>query len=146
MLPIPGVAAVAGVIEGVAMVAQGNLAGAGGALVAAAAGLVGAGPLVKGGIMALKSAHGGLKHWKRITQTAQAMGKKGWIDIRINKQQVDAMGKVVGKNRPDISGINPKTGQRHNIEFDTKAASSRKHTAKVNANDPNAKNTFIIMK
>ena len=57
MLPIPGVATVAGVIEGVAMVAQGNFAGAGGARVGAAAGLVGAGAIVKGVKMAIKGGH-----------------------------------------------------------------------------------------
>jgi RHS repeat-associated protein len=89
--------------------------------------------------------HGGDAHWERIKQIADAMKKKDWEDIRINRKQVDAAKNKVGNNRPDISGINPRTGQRHNIEIDTKASSSAKHKATVNANDPNAKNTFITL-
>ncbi len=89
--------------------------------------------------------HGGKAHWQRIQQTANAMERKGWQDIRINRRQVDAAGNVVGRNRPDLSGINPRTGQRHNIEFDTSASSSARHETTVNANDPNAKNTFIVL-
>jgi hypothetical protein len=89
--------------------------------------------------------HGGDKHWERIRQIADAMERNGWTDIRINRQQVDAAGNVVGKNRPDISGINPRTGQRHNIEIDTSPRSSATHQSKVDANDPSAANTYIVL-
>jgi len=89
--------------------------------------------------------HGGDTHWQRIQQTANGMERKGWQDIRINRQQVDSTGNVAGRNRPDLSGINPRTGQRHNIEFDTRASSSARHQTTVNANDPNARNTFIVL-
>jgi len=89
--------------------------------------------------------HGGKSHWDRITQIADAMKRKGWGNIRVNRQQVDAAGKVVGKNRPDLSAINPRTGKRVNIEIDTKAASSANHRKTVNANDPSSKNTYIVL-
>jgi len=73
------------------------------------------------------------------------MEKKGWRDIRINRQQVDVYGRVVGRNRPDISGINPVTNRRHNIEIDTRPGSSANHRTTVTARDPNAKNTFIVL-
>jgi RHS repeat-associated protein len=89
--------------------------------------------------------HGGNKHWDRITKIAKAMINKGWTDVRINKRQVDAKGNEVGLNRPDISGVNPITQQRHNIEIDSTRASSRHHQTVVNKNDPNAKNTYIVL-
>ena len=88
--------------------------------------------------------HGGDVHWQRLQQIALAMERKGWRDVRINRQQVDVAGKVVGRNRPDISGINPRTGQRHNIEIDRNPSSSAGHRTIVNANDPTAKNTYIV--
>ncbi len=87
--------------------------------------------------------HGSPRHWNRITQSADKMNQLKWRDIRVNRRQVDAAGKVVGKNRPDLAGINPRTNVRHNVEFDTNPASSARHRAVVNANDPAAKNTFI---
>ena len=71
------------------------------------------------------------------------MNSKGWQDVRVNQRQVDAAGNVVGRNRPDASGINPNTGQRVNIEVDTTRAGSLRHQATVPARDSNAVNTFI---
>jgi hypothetical protein len=96
-------------------------------------------------LVGVAAQHGGRVHWQRIVNVARAMARNGWLDIRINRQQVDAAGRVVGRNRPDISGVHPRTGIRHNLEFDWSARSSALHRAVVTANDPNAKNTFIIL-
>ncbi|KAF0245556.1 MAG: Rhs family [Planctomycetota bacterium] len=87
--------------------------------------------------------HGGPKHWQRVTQTADKMVQRGWRDVRVNRRQVDVNLNPVGRNRPDVSGTNPRTGVRHNIEFDTNPASSARHRVVVNKNDPASKNTFV---
>ncbi len=89
--------------------------------------------------------HGGDAHWQRMQQIANGMERRGWRDIRINRRQVDVDGNPVGWNRPDISGLNPRTGQRHNIEVDTRGRSSERHLDTLNRNDPNARNTGIVL-
>jgi hypothetical protein len=89
--------------------------------------------------------HGGDAHWQRMQQIANAMERNGWRDIRINRRQVDAGGGVVGRNRPDISGLNPRTGRRHNIEIDTTRRSSDRHRSIMGPIDDNAQNTYIIL-
>jgi nucleoid DNA-binding protein len=74
------------------------------------------------------------------------MSAKGWRDMRVNRKQVSAEGKIVGRNRPDVSGINPKTGERVNIEFDNSAKASQRHRETVSRNDPDARNAFILLK
>jgi RHS repeat-associated protein len=89
--------------------------------------------------------HGGTAHAGRIQQVVDRMRQQGWRDIRVNQSQVDANLKVVGTNRPDVSGINPRTGQRVNIEFDTVPANSLRHQAVIVNNDPNAVNVFVVI-
>jgi len=73
------------------------------------------------------------------------MEELGWKDIRKNQRQVDTHRDTLDTNRPDISGINPKTGRRTNIEFDTKASASAGHEKRTVLNDPEAVNTFIVI-
>ena len=89
--------------------------------------------------------HGGPAHAARIQNVVDRMRQQGWRDIRVNQSQVNSNLEVVGRNRPDISGINPRTGQRVNIEFDTNPAASVRHQATVVANDLNAVNVFVVI-
>jgi hypothetical protein len=73
------------------------------------------------------------------------MRQNGWGDIRKNQVQVDAKGNVAGNNRPDISGINPKTLQRVNVEIDNSAANSQRHIQTLNRNDPAARNVGTLL-
>jgi len=71
------------------------------------------------------------------------MKEKGWSDVRVNQQQVDAAVNVAGRSRPDATGINPRTVQRANIEVDTTASNSLGHQSVVPTNDLGAVNIFI---
>ena len=79
------------------------------------------------------------------TQNAAAQGEvrrmeaQGFVDIRVNQQQVNGAGQRVGTNRPDVSGTNPSTGNRVNVEFD-RSTSTRgvEHERRIRANDPQA--------
>lgn len=64
--------------------------------------------------------------------------------IRRGRRQVDANGKQVGTNKPDIS-YRDRKGCRVNIEFDTSPSTSKKHEGVVNGRDPNALNYFIVI-
>ena len=62
---------------------------------------------------------------------------EGATDIRVNQQQVNANGELVGKNRPDLQYTDA-NGRRVYVEYDTSA--SRRgpgHRARILANDPN---------
>ena len=87
--------------------------------------------------------HGSPAHDARVRKIASSMKKNKWEDVRVNQQQVDAKGNVVGRNRPDVQGTHPETGQRVNIEIDTSESGSLRHQRVVPANDPDAVNTFI---
>jgi len=89
--------------------------------------------------------HGSKVHNDNIERVAARMKKLGYREIRKNQQQQDAPGTTVGTNRPDVSGINPKTGQRINIEYDTVPAASRGHQKVVPNNDPNSVDTFVVI-
>jgi hypothetical protein len=89
--------------------------------------------------------HGGPQHNAQIDRVAESMRKKQWTDIRKNQQQADAARRRMGGNRPDVGGVNPKTGQRVNIEYDTDPAASLRHQATVPSKDPNAVNVFIVI-
>jgi len=86
------------------------------------------------------SRHGGAEHWRAIRDEVDRMERAGYGNIEVNKQQKDAAGNVVGNNRPDVAGVNPKTGQRENVEFDHSPTSSYNHFKELQKNDPNAKN------
>jgi RHS repeat-associated protein len=88
--------------------------------------------------------HGNPVHNSIIDRVAARMRALGWRDVRKNQQQVDAAGNFF-PNRPDLSGINPKTGQRVNLEWDTNPAGSARHRAVVPANDPGAVNIFMVI-
>lgn len=83
------------------------------------------------------------------TQNAEAqkivaeLKAAGYTDIRVNQQQVNALGSRVGVNRPDIQATSP-GGQRVHYELDT-ASSTRGagHETRIKANDPAAK---VILK
>lgn len=89
--------------------------------------------------------HGSPAHDARLRKIAASMRGKGWEDVRVNQWQVNASGQLVGANRPDVSGIHPRTGRRVNVEVDTRASSSAEHQRVVTGNDPDAVNTFIII-
>jgi hypothetical protein len=89
--------------------------------------------------------HGGPVHNEHIDRVAKRMEELGWRDIRKNQRQVDTNLDTVGTNRTDISGINPKTGKRVNIEFDTDPRASVRHQRTVVPNDPDAVNTFVVI-
>ena len=65
------------------------------------------------------------------------MKDKGYKDIRKNQQQVDASGKRVGRNRPDVQGTNPDTGQREYVEINSTKQNEALHEATIMRNDPN---------
>ena len=90
--------------------------------------------------------HGKGHHAERIKTVVRSMRDKGYTGIRVNQTQVDATGKQVGKNKPDISAIHPKTGKRINIEYDNKPKSSLKHEHHINKNDSKSINTHAILR
>ena len=89
--------------------------------------------------------HGSDAHNNKVDQVAAAMRRGGWRDVRKNQRQVDVNRDTAGSNRPDTSGINPVTGQRVNVEYDTNPRQSAKHQREVVANDPGAVNVFVII-
>ncbi len=68
----------------------------------------------------------------------QSLETRGYTDVRVNQQQVNAAGERVGINRPDIQATSP-SGQREYWEFD-RSGSLRGpiHEARILANDPSA--------
>ena len=83
-------------------------------------------------------------HEAHIKRIVKQLKRLGWTDVWVDQPQ-NAGGKVAGLNRPDISGINPKTGKRFNIEIDTDRQQSARHQRQVVKNDPNATSTFIVI-
>ena len=58
-----------------------------------------------------------------------------YTDIRINQQQVDADGRLVGINRPDIQATSPE-GVRRYYELDTESSGQGlRHLARILSND-----------
>ncbi|HEX6699181.1 MAG TPA: RHS repeat-associated core domain-containing protein [Gaiellaceae bacterium] len=79
---------------------------------------------------------GGAAHNAEIDARTAEVEAEGAQDVRVNQEQVDASGKRVGRNRPDLQyTIN---GQRYYEEWDTDPARSAAHEARIKANDPNA--------
>lgn len=60
----------------------------------------------------------------------------GYTNIRVNQQQVNALGLRVGTNRPDVQATAP-NGQRVYIEYDTsRSMRGPMHEIRIKANDP----------
>jgi len=72
-------------------------------------------------------------------RTVARLRTEGYTDIRVNQQQVNALGSRVGVNRPDIQATSP-NGQRVYIELD-RTSSNRGvgHEVRIKANDPAGK-------
>jgi hypothetical protein len=69
---------------------------------------------------------------------------KGATDIRINQQQVNAEGKHVGVNRPDLQYT--LEGKRNYVEWDTKSSNrGTLHEYRTLANDPKGEVKLIEM-
>ncbi|HPU13691.1 MAG TPA: hypothetical protein PLQ19_07855 [Aeromicrobium sp.] len=63
----------------------------------------------------------------------------GFVDIRVNQQQVNAKGVRVGTNRPDIQATAP-DGTRHYWEYDKKSSTrGPAHQTRILSNDDSAK-------
>ncbi len=72
----------------------------------------------------------------QVQADARAVEANGARDIRINQQQVNAEGRRVGVNRPDLQYTTP-GGQRVYIEYDRSTSSRAKpHLDRLQANDP----------
>mgnify|MGYP000864618658 CR=1 FL=1 len=69
---------------------------------------------------------------------------RGATDIRVNQQQVNALGQRVGINRPDLQyTVN---GQRYYVEYEGVAnPRGAAHEARILANDPSASFTLRIV-
>ncbi|MCD4823791.1 MAG: hypothetical protein K8S55_04240, partial [Phycisphaerae bacterium] len=83
---------------------------------------------------------------KSLTQNARAqrdaarLRGAGAEDIRINQQQVNAAGKRVGINRPDLQYTNPVTKQRVYIEYESPGSMRGVvHRLRIQLNDPRGK-------
>ncbi len=82
--------------------------------------------------------HGGSKHNDAIDTRVNELKSDGEVtNIRKNQTQVDASGKKVGSNRPDVQY--DKDGQHHNVEYDNIERNSVKHRDVISRNDPNSK-------
>jgi RHS repeat-associated protein len=83
--------------------------------------------------------HGGVAHNAWIDRYIGRLKKWTNADnVRKNQRQVDAAGKEMGRNRPDIQF--DRNGKHHNREIDTNAKNSQNHTTTLNRNDPGAVN------
>ena len=89
--------------------------------------------------------HGGKAHDAYIKKVAKKMVDQYYGDVRVNQQQVDAKGNVVGRNRPDVQGTHPVTGERIIVEVDTTRRGCEKHQKEIPANDPAAKVVFVMI-
>ena len=96
--------------------------------------------------------HGGSEHRARIASIVERMCYLGWDDIRVDQRQIIEQHTFAGKlvkrarNRPDVSGINPKTGKRVHIEIDTRRDRSKAHERRIVSNDPNVTSTYVVIK
>ena len=81
--------------------------------------------------------HGNADHNNTIDKKVQEIKGQGKArNIRKNQQQVDAQGKKVGRNRPDLQW--DKDGIHHNYEVDRNVKNNVKHERVIRQNDPNA--------
>ena len=81
-----------------------------------------------------------VKQNARVQRDAARLEQAGARDVRINQQQVNAAGKRVGINRPDLQYTNPKTGQRVTIEYEsTGSTRGAVHNQRILTNDPKAR-------
>ena len=81
---------------------------------------------------------------KAVQDMAKELKAKGATDIRIDQQQVNAEGKHVGVNRPDLQYT--LDGKRHYVEWDTKSSSRGElHEYRTLANDPKGEVKLIEM-
>jgi hypothetical protein len=73
----------------------------------------------------------------RALQADIAALPKGATDVRVNQQQVNALGQRVGVNRPDLQYT--LNGKRYYVEYEGQTnPRGSAHEARVLANDPNA--------
>ena len=89
--------------------------------------------------------HGKDDHDNEINKKIQEVKEEGGKNIRKNQQQVDASGKKVGNNRPDVQW-DDKDGNHHCWEIDRNPKSSANHGAVISSNDPNAIVELVIMR
>lgn len=89
--------------------------------------------------------HGKKDHDDKINQKVNDVKEKGHTDIRKHQSQVDANGKKVGDNKPDVQSID-KNGKRQIYEVDRDTKSSQKHENTIKKNDPNANVQTEIIK
>lgn len=73
------------------------------------------------------------------------MRRADFVDVRKNQAQVNDVLEVMGKNRPDLSGIQPFTHRRVNVEYDTDPVRGLEHMREVVTRDPQAVSVFIII-
>ena len=80
----------------------------------------------------------------RKDELSQQLMDKGYTDIRINQQQVDATGLRVGINRPDIQATAP-DGSREFWELDTNSSTrGPMHEARIVSNDEGAGKVCLL--
>ncbi len=100
------------------------------------------------------SDHGGTNHNKAIDDRVgklKAGEQYGEVrNIRKNQVQVDANGKRVGNNRPDLQydqwDGQARKWKHYNVEYDNNASNSAAHGEKIRTNDPNAGVELNILK
>jgi hypothetical protein len=81
---------------------------------------------------------------KAVQDMVKELKAKGATDIRINQQQVNAEGKHVGVNRPDLQYT--LDGKRNYVEWDTKSSNRGElHEYRTLANDPKGEVKLIEM-
>ncbi len=88
--------------------------------------------------------HGGSEHRRRIKRIVDRMCQQGWCDIRVNLGMTTQQGTRY-RNRPDVSGINPRTGQRVHVEIDSRQRSSQAHETTITQRDPSAVSTYVVI-
>ena len=81
--------------------------------------------------------HGGPKHNSALDKGISQSKQQGKQNIRKNQTQVDANGRKVGNNRPDMQY--DENGQHVCVEYDTNPENGLKHQQTILKNDPNAK-------
>ena len=93
--------------------------------------------------------HGGKGHNDRIDELITDLKSNNKVEsIRKNQCQVNADGKVVGLNRPDVQYDYIRSDGykvHHNVEFDTNPKSSAHHKEVITVNDSKAVNDFYVI-
>jgi hypothetical protein len=80
----------------------------------------------------------------RALQNDIAQLPRGATDIRVNQQQVNALGQRVGINRPDLQYT--LNGRRYYVEYEGPAnPRGAAHQVRILANDPNAGFTLRLI-